>query len=113
MSQRYQNQQQFRPEIDYNGLVREALRIVIQLPMISDMASESQMGLSRSISKFSPERWDRAVRTLSRIIVKRVRDKEYQTALDTLKDPELLLEAVTELLDRNGFWEKPRRVAHL
>lgn len=113
MSQYQRYQQPFRPEIDYNGLVKEALWTVIELPKISDFASESNMGVTRSATRFSEERHQRAVRNLAHMIVKRTRDKEYQKALDTEKDPDRLWEAVIELLDRNGFWSKSRRVAHL
>ena len=108
-------QKEFRPEIDYNGLVREALFTIIELPKISDFASENipQAGIMRSSSRFSPERFERAVRTVSRMIVKRMRDEEYQKKIDTVKDPDELWEAVMELLDRNGFWQKARRSSHL
>ena len=110
-SQRYQRE--FRPEIDYNGLVKEALMTVIDLPKISDFASENipQAGIMRSSSHFSPERFDRAVKTLSRMIVSRMRDDKYKP--DEAKNADDLWEQVMELLDRNGFWQKPTRITHV
>ena len=113
MSQKYQRE--FRPEIDYNGLVREALMTIIELPKISDFQSENipRAGIMRSSSSFSQERFDRAVTTVAYMIVKRMRDPEYEKKLKEVKDANQLWEAVMELLDRNGFWQKAKRVSHL
>ena len=61
-----------------------------------------------SESRFSPERFERAVRTASRMVVKRMRDEDYENLLRIEEDPELLWEGLMELLDRNGFWQQGR-----
>ena len=89
---------------------------MVELPKVSDFVSRSVpgAGISMSESRFSPERFERAVKTLSRMIVKRMRDENYEKALKTMNDPDDLWEAVMELLDTNGFWQqRAKRESHL
>lgn len=67
----------------------------------------------RSESRFSPERYDRAVRTACFMLVKRLRDPEYEKILNTEKDTEKLWQALMELLDRSGFWQRTKSVSDL
>lgn len=115
MSQRQDYRKEFQPEIDYNTLVKQALLTVIELPKISDFISENipRAGIMRSSSTFSPERYNRAVRTTCFMLVKRLRDEEYDKVLKTEKDPERLWQALMELLDRNGFWQRAKTVSNL
>jgi hypothetical protein len=115
MSQQQRYQRDFRPEIDYNTLVKQALLTIIELPKISDFASENipQAGIMRSSSRFSPERFDRAVRTACFMLVKRMRDDEYDKILKGERDPEKLWQALMELLDRSGFWQRTKSVSNL
>jgi len=114
MSQQ-QYRKDFRPEIDYNTLVKQALLTIIDLPRISDFSSENipQVGIMRSSSRFSPERFDRAVRTACFMLVKRMRDEEYDKILKTEKDPERLWQGLMELLDRSGFWQRAKSTSNL
>ncbi len=115
MSQAQRYQRDFRPEIDYNGLVKQALTTIIELPKISDFISQNipQAGIMRSESRFSPERYDRAVRTACFMLVKRMRDEEYDKILTKEKDSEKLWQALMELLDRNGFWQRTKSISNL
>lgn len=88
---------------------------VIELPRVSDFLSQNipQAGISRSESRFSPERYDRAVRTVCFMLVKRLRDDEYDKILKTERDPEKLWQGLMELLDRNGFWQRAKSISNL
>lgn len=110
----YQQQQQvFRPEIDYNQALWTAYLNTVNSFHSLEVASRNipQAGISEMVSHAPWDVFQGNLAILRSMILNNWCDDQYRKDMDEAvksKDDELIFHAITELLHRRGFFEQER-----